>query len=59
MRAHLGPHPRGEERTDVGVDPVGLRQLARGPGEVADLVRVTTTTTGRAAAAGEATESSS
>ncbi len=40
QRPGLGADALGEERQDVGVDPIGLGELAGGPGEVADLARV-------------------
>ena len=36
----LRPDPLGEEGEDLRIQPVGLGQLARGPGEVPDLARI-------------------
>ena len=39
QRARGRAHALGEERQDVGVDPIGLGELAGGPGKVAHLAR--------------------
>ncbi len=40
QRARGRAHALGEERQDVGIDPIGFGELAGGPGNVADLSRV-------------------
>jgi hypothetical protein len=39
QRPGVGAHALGEERQGVGIDPIGLGELAGGPGEVAYLSR--------------------